>query len=335
MQTFQIHHPKTTSEAIHIAEASPACRFLAGGTTLVDLMKLDVEQPQQIVDISRLPLALVEQNADGGLTIGAMVRNSDLANHPLVLQYYPVLSQALLSGASPQLRNMATTGGNLLQRTRCVYFRDTAAICNKRNPGSGCAAISGFNRNLAILGTSDHCIASNPSDMNVALTALEATIHVQGNAESRIIPIADFYTLPGNTPHRETVLEAGELITHVKLAAPLPGTRSIYLKLRDRASFEFALVSAAVALVVNGNHINYARVALGGVGCRPWRSPEAEAVLTGAAPSSDTFMRAATAATREAIPRSGNGFKIELVKRCLIQALRSLTSSPSLFARSD
>jgi xanthine dehydrogenase YagS FAD-binding subunit len=334
MHTFRLIRPDTAADAVRIGaqtgpqlDASHPIRFLAGGTTLLDLMKLDVEQPQQVLDINRLPLRQVELTPDGGLEIGALVRNSDLANHPLVMQRYPVLSQALLSGASAQLRNMATTGGNLLQRTRCAYFRDTAMACNKRAPGSGCSAIDGFNRNLAILGGSDHCIATNPSDMNVALTALEATIHVQGVSGTRALAIDEFYLLPGDTPQRETVLEPGDLITHVTLPAPVPATHSTYLKLRDRASYEFALASAGVALGASLGYITHARVALGGVGTKPWRSREAEAVLLGASPSVETFVRAAQAAVRTAIPRSENAFKIDLVQRCLVQALLTVASA--------
>src|SRR5258705_6599808 len=234
------------------AGAKPGTRFVAGGTTLLDLMKLNVERPGHIVDISRLPLDRIEPLANGGLKIGATVRNSTLANHPIVQRDYAVLSQALLAGASGQLRNMATTGVNLLQRTRCMYFRDTSMPCNKRQAGHGCSAIGGANRTLAILGTSEHCIATNPSDMNVAMAALEATIHVRGANGERSIPIADFHLLPGNTPERETVLEPGDLITHVTLPPPMPGNRSLYLKLRDRASYEFALASAAVVINVEG-----------------------------------------------------------------------------------
>ncbi|MDB5992835.1 MAG: FAD-binding molybdopterin dehydrogenase [Herbaspirillum sp.] len=338
MQQFDMIRAQSAGEAVRLGAqgedgATHPVRFLAGGTTLLDLMKLNVEQPQRVLDINRLPLDKIEQSADGGLKIGALVRNSDLAHHPLVMQRYPVLSQALLSGASAQLRNMATTGGNLLQRTRCVYFRDTAMACNKRQPGSGCSAIGGFNRNLAILGTSDNCIATNPSDMNVALSALEATIHVQGAAGVRSIPIADFYLLPGNTPQRETVLNPGDLVTHVTLAAPIAGAHSTYLKLRDRASYEFALSSAAVIIGVAHGRISHARVALGGVGTRPWRSPEAEAVLMNATANADTFAQAAKAAVGTAVARSENGFKIELVQRCLVHALHTATS-PSTASRS-
>jgi xanthine dehydrogenase YagS FAD-binding subunit len=269
----------------------------------------------------------VDTLADGGLKIGAMVRNSDLAHHPAVLRDYPVLSQALLSGASAQLRNRATTSGNLLQRTRCMYFRDTAMPCNKREPGSGCGAINGVNRMMAILGTSEHCIATNPSDMNVALTALEATIHIQNVKGTRAVPINEFYTLPGDTPQRETVLESGDLITHVTLLAPVAGAKSLYLKLRDRASYEFALASAAVIVKTENNRINYVRIALGGVGTKPWRSKEAEQALAGATLSETSFRAAAEAALQGARPQSQNGFKIELAKRCLSHALKLATQT--------
>jgi xanthine dehydrogenase YagS FAD-binding subunit len=294
---------------------------------LIDLMKLNVEQPHTLIDLNRLPLGDIETLPDGGLKIGAMVRNSDLAHHSSVLSDYPVLSQALLSGASAQLRNKATTSGNLLQRTRCMYFRDTTMPCNKREPGSGCAAINGVNRMMAILGTSEHCIATNPSDMNVALTALEATIHIQNGQAVRSVPINEFYVLPGDSPQRETVLEPGDLITHVTLPAPVAGNKSLYLKLRDRASYEFALASAAVIIKIENNRLTYARVALGGVGTKPWRSQEAEQVLAGATLSENTFRAAAEAALQGARPQSQNGFKIELAKRCLTHALKLATQT--------
>jgi xanthine dehydrogenase YagS FAD-binding subunit len=288
-------------------------------------MKLNVERPGHVIDINRLPLDKVEPLADGGLKIGATVRNSHLANHPIVQRDYAVLSQALLAGASGQLRNMATTGGNLLQRTRCMYFRDTAMPCNKRAPGTGCSAIGGANRTLAILGTSEHCIATNPSDMNVAMAALEATIHVQGINGKRSIRIADFHLLPGSTPDRETVLEPGDLITHVTLPPPAPGNRSFYLKLRDRASYEFALASAAVVVNVEDGRIERARIALGGVGTKPWRSEDAEALLVGEPVGEPAFRKAADAALRDARPQSQNGFKVELATRCLVHALKEAT----------
>ncbi|WP_250626831.1 FAD binding domain-containing protein [Pinirhizobacter soli] len=308
------------------AQQGAEVRFVAGGTTLLDLMKLNVERPTQVIDINHLPLADVERTSDGGLKIGALVRNSDLAHHPQVQRDYAVLSQALLSGASGQLRNMATTGGNLLQRTRCVYFRDTNMPCNKREPGSGCSAIEGFNRTLAILGTSEHCIATNPSDMNVALTALEAIVVIRGTAGERRVPIGEFFLLPGDTPQRETVMMPGDLITHVILPPPHPGARSHYLKLRDRASYEFALASAAVVIAVEGGKITHARVAMGGVGTKPWRSPEAEQALQGQLPNEHTFATAAVAALHPAKPQSQNGFKVDLAQRCLTHALSTVVA---------
>src|SRR5438067_3196121 len=329
MHTFEFIRPADQAAAIATAAQSKTAqqgadvRFLGGGTTLLDLMKLNVETPARVLDINRLPLDKIEATSDGGLKIGGTVRNSDLANNPTVQRNYPVLSQAILQGASAQLRNMATTAGNLLQRTRCVYFRDTAMPCNKREPGTGCPAITGFNRSLAILGTSEHCIATNPSDMCVAMAALEATIHVQGPKGSRAIPIADFHLLPGNTPQRETVLEPGDLITHVTLPPPVAGSRQLYLKLRDRASYEFALASAAVVITIADGKVTRARVALGGVGTKPWRSPDAEAALVGQSVNQANFRKAAEAAMRDAKPQSENGFKIELAKRCLTHALQT------------
>ena len=330
METFQLVRPKDSRAAIAAAAESKTAqqgatvRFVAGGTTLIDLMKLNVERPQQVVDVNRLPLDKIEKLPDGGLKIGALVRNSDLAHDATVKKDYAVLSEALLAGASAQLRNMATTAGNLLQRTRCVFFRDTAMPCNKREPGTGCPAIGGGNRSLAVLGTSEQCIATNPSDMNVALAALEATIHVMGAKGERDIPIGDFHLLPGNTPDRETVLEPGDLITHVTLPPPVGG-KSLYLKLRDRASYEFALASAAVVITADGGKISRARLALGGVGTKPWRSPEAEAALTGQAVDEAVFRKAAEAAMQNAKPQSENGFKIELAKRCIVHALKLVT----------
>ncbi|MFK4441842.1 xanthine dehydrogenase YagS FAD-binding subunit [Caballeronia udeis] len=333
MELFQLSRANDVQDAIkagaasHTAQQGADVRFLAGGTTLLDLMKLNVERPGRVVDISRLPLNGVDALPDGGVKIGATARNADLAHHALIRDAYPVLSQALLAGASAQLRNMATTGGNLLQRTRCVYFRDNAMACNKREPGSGCAAISGFNRTQAILGVSDACIASNPSDMNVALTALEAVVHIQGTRGARSVAIDDFFLLPGTTPERETVLEPGDLITHVTLPPPAEGSRSLYSKLRDRASYEFALASAAVVVTVTGGRVSHARIALGGVGTKPWRSREAEAALVGAPPDTASFRRAAVDALAGARPQSGNGFKVELAQRCLVHALTLATSA--------
>lgn len=331
MNSFTLVRPADPGAAVAAAASAAAdlqgvdVRFIAGGTTLVDLMKLGVERPTRLVDVNRLPLAAIEPTPDGGLRIGATARNSDLANHPAVLRDYPVLSQALLAGASAQLRNMATTAGNLLQRTRCMYFRDTAMRCNKRVPGSGCDAIEGANRTLAILGTSPSCIATNPSDMCVALAALEATVHVRGPNGERDVTFGDFHLLPGDTPHRETVVGSGDLVTHVTLPPPWKGAKQHYVKLRDRASYEFALASAAVVIDLDGEKIGRARVALGGVGTKPWRAPEAEAVLVGQKADAGLFRKAAEAALKDAKPQSQNGFKIELAKRCIVHTLATAT----------
>src|SRR3954463_4182245 len=314
MKTYEFIRPADSAAAIaaaaqaRTAQQGADIRFIAGGTTLIDLMKLNVETPQKVVDVTHLPFDKIESPSGGGLKIGAMVRNSDLAHHAVVRKDYAVLSEAILSGASTQLRNMATTAGNLLQRTRCMYFRDTAMPCNKREPGSGCAAVTGDNRTLAILGTSDHCIATNPSDMNVAMAALEATIHVQGKKGARAVPISDFHLLPGATPHRETVLEPGDLITHVTLPPPKAGSKQYYLKLRDRSSYEFALASAAVVITTAGGNVNYARVALGGVGTQPRRSPGGGAGLVGKPADAANFRKAAEAAMHNAKPQSENKF---------------------------
>jgi xanthine dehydrogenase YagS FAD-binding subunit len=329
METFSYVKAPNIEKALSGANQG---KFIAGGTTLVDLMKLSVEKPQTLVDINLLPLDKVETLPTGGLRIGALVRNSDLAWHPEVQKSYAVLSQAILSGASPQLRNMATTGGNLLQRTRCPYFREPSAGtpggygCNKRTPGTGCAALDGYNRGHAVLGTTDSCIATHPSDMCVAMAALDASILVEGPKGKRTIPFADFHKLPGNTPHIENALEPGELVTYVDLPKPIEGGRSVYLKLRDRASYEFALASAAVVARVEGGHIRYVRVAMGGVGTKPWRSHEAEAALMGKAANPATFRAAAEAALAKAKPRSENAFKIELAKRCLVRTLKLATA---------
>ena len=333
MHIFEFTRPADQAAAIATAAQSKTAqqgadvRFLGGGTTLIDLMKLNVETPARVLDINRLPLGKIETMSDGGLRIGATARNSDLANDERVLRDYAVLSQAILSGASGQIRNMATTAGNLVQRTRCVYFRDTAMPCNKREPGSGCSAITGSNRTMAILGASDHCIATNPSDMCVAMAALEAVIHVQGPKGTRAIAFGDFHLLPGDTPNRETVLEPGDLITQVTLPPPIAGSKQAYLKLRDRASYEFALASAAVVMKVAGGNISYVRIALGGVGTKPWRSPEAESALTGKPANAANFREAAEAALRNAKPQSENKFKIELAKRCLVHALQTAANA--------
>jgi xanthine dehydrogenase YagS FAD-binding subunit len=324
MQAFTYSAANSIDGAAAAAAGNQETRYIAGGTTLVDLMKLEVERPRALVDINGLPLARIEPAEDGGLKIGAMVRNSDLANDATVKQKYAVLSQALLSGASPQLRNMATTGGNLLQRTRCYYFRDVAyPQCNKRKPGSGCAALEGYNRMHAVLGVSDHCIATSPGDMPVAMQALEAVIVTSAG---RKIPVRDFYTEPGDHPERENTLRPGELITHVLLPPPPAGARSHYLKLRDRSNYEFALASAAVVTVTEGGRIRHARVALGGVATVPWRSLEAEHELENKPVARATFERAAHAAMAKARPYKDNGFKIELARRALVRTLEMTTA---------
>jgi xanthine dehydrogenase YagS FAD-binding subunit len=324
MRRFTMTRVADVDEALHARQAAPA-QYVAGGTTLIDLMRQDVERPERVIAINRLALRTIDAAAGGGLVLGALATNSEVAHHPRVRSEYRVLSEAILSGATTQIRNMATTAGNLLQRTRCIYFRDPHAACNKREPGSGCPAITGFNRNLAVLGTSDHCIATNPSDQNVALTALEATIEVRSAAGSRTIPIDKFYLLPADTPQRETSLQPGELSVAVTLP-PMSGWRSHYLKLRDRQSYEFALASAAVAVQLDGSTIAGVRIALGGVGTIPWRAPAAEAALRGKTASRDAFREAAEIALRDARPQSDNGFKIELAKRCLTQALLEVTA---------
>ena len=323
MRPFTYARAENPEGAVSALTAEPAAAYLAGGTTLLDLMKLDVMQPARLVDVSALTLAAIAPS-DSGLRIGAMARNSDVAEHEAVRTRYPVLSEALLSGASPQLRNMATVGGNLMQRTRCSYFRDTADPCNKRQPGSGCSAIGGFNRMHAILGGSPSCIAVNPSDMCVALLALDAVVHTRGAQGERAIPIADFHLLPADHPERETALEHGELITAVSLPNPPFAAHSHYLKVRDRASYAFALTSAAVALHIENGVIRQARVALGGVATKPWRALGAEKELLGKKPSVALFKAAGAAAVVGAQPQPDNAFKIELTKRTVTRALFEL-----------
>jgi xanthine dehydrogenase YagS FAD-binding subunit len=322
MNPFSYSHANRPEEAVAAVAKNRQAKFVAGGTTLVDLLKLDVETPGHLVDINALPLSRIETLPGGGVRIGALARNSDLANHPAIRQRYPALSEALLSGATAQLRNMASVGGNLLQRTRCYYFRDTVYPCNKRVPGSGCSALEGYNRIHAVLGTSDKCIATSPGDMPVAMVALDAVVHTRRpDGGERAIPLTDFHVSYGEDPARESVLEHGELITAVELPAVPWFARSHYLKVRDRASYEFALASAAVALDLDGGHIRAARVALGGVGTKPWRSPEAEQALTGKRAEEATYRAAAEAALRGAKPQKHNGFKIELAKRTVARAL--------------
>jgi len=319
-----IRYLKVTDEAAAVtAGALEETAFVAGGTTLLDLMKLEVMSPAQLVDVNGLPLAQIEVDGHGA-RIGALVRNSDLAHHPEIARRYPLLSEALLAGASPQLRNMATVGGNLLQRTRCSYFRDRATACNKRDPGSGCAALDGWNRMHAVLGTSDKCIAAHPSDMCVALAALDAVIRVRGAGGERTIPFADFHLLPGDHPERESALGPGELVTQVTLPPMTGWKQGRYWKIRDRSSYAFALVSVAAALRVEGARIREARIALGGVGTKPWRAVEAEKMMTGKAPSPALYAQAAQAALAGAKMRRYNGFKIELARRAVVRALDSI-----------
>jgi xanthine dehydrogenase YagS FAD-binding subunit len=303
------------------AASRPGAKFISGGTNLLDLMKLEIEQPSHLVDISRLPLADVTELPDGGLRIGAQAPNADVAADPRVRTWYPVLTEALVAGASGQLRNKASIGGNLLQRTRCPYFYDTAAGCNKRDPGSGCSAIGGYNRTHAILGVSDACIATHPSDMAVAMRVLDAQIELlDTDGSARRVAIADFHRLPGDTPHVETVLRPGEMITAVILPPPPPG-RQLYRKVRDRASYEFALVSVAVIISTDRGTITGTRVAFGGVAHKPWRSGEAEAALTGRPATMATYRAAAETALRDAVGQGQNDFKIDLARRTLCRTL--------------
>jgi xanthine dehydrogenase YagS FAD-binding subunit len=324
MKTFTYERAASPAQAA-AATLKPGTKLIAGGTNLLDLMKLQVDTPSILIDINRLPLDKIEETPDGGLRIGAMVRNSDLAADPRVRQRYGVLSRALLAGASAQLRNKATTGGNLLQRTRCYYFYDVTKPCNKRAPGSGCAALAGFNRIHAILGASDHCIATHPSDMAVAMRALDAKVEtINGKGATREIPIAEFHRLPGNTPQIETTLKSGELITAVTLPPPPPGLQ-IYRKVRDRASYAFALVSVAAVVDAAGGRIRSARLAFGGLALKPWRSPHAEQKLAGSPASASTFNAAASAILDEARGFGGNDFKIPLTRRTLHAVLTDIT----------
>ena len=321
MIDFQYTRASDVADAVRQISADPAAKFIAGGTNLIDLMKEDVEQPTRLIDISRLPLRSVDETPDGGLRIGALVANSDLAYHPLIAQRYPLLGSAILAGASAQLRNMASTGGNLLQRTRCYYFYDVATPCNKRQPGSGCSAIAGLNRMHAILGASEACIATHPSDMCVAMAALDATVHVAGPAGTRAVTFADFHRLPENTPQRDTNLRPDEIITAVELPARGFATNYSYLKIRDRLSSAFALVSVAAGLELEGGAIKQARLALGGVAHKPWRDPTVEAALRGQTADRATFARAADVMLQGAKGFEHNGFKIELARRAIVRAL--------------
>ena len=333
MQPFVYVHADSIDHALASARRGDA-RYIAGGTTLVDLMRLEVMRPTTVVDISGLAapglgpsglagpgLAAIEDTGRG-VRIGALATNTDVAYHPLVTTRFPALSEALLSGASPQLRNMATVGGNLLQRTRCPYFRDGTSPCNKRAPGSGCAALDGYTRSHAVLGTSGRCIATHPSDMCVALVALDAIVHTRGPSGTRAIPVTELHTLPGDHPEIESVLVPGELVTHVELPATPLAARSRYTKVRDRASFSFALASAAVALELQGGTVRDARIALGGLATRPWRAVEAERWLIGKRAALDSFRRASAMALDGATPRDDNAFKVELGRRTVLRALQ-------------
>ncbi len=320
MINFEYVRATGVADAVRQIAAHPAAKFIAGGTNLIDLMKDDVERPTRLIDISRLPLGKVEA-AGGGVRIGALVPNSDLAYHPLIEQRYPLLSSAILAGASAQLRNMASTGGNLLQRTRCYYFYDTATPCNKREPGSGCSALKGLNRTHAILGTSEACIATHPSDMCVALAALEAKVHVTGPAGERVIAFADFHRLPENTPQHDTTLHPDEIVTAVELPPRGFEENYTYLKIRDRLSYAFALVSVAAGLELDGGTIKDARLALGGVAHKPWRNADAEAALLGQPANEPAFAHAADLLLYGAKSFGHNAFKIDLARRSIIRAL--------------
>ncbi|MGW0246293.1 FAD binding domain-containing protein [Nocardia goodfellowii] len=327
MIPFEYRRATSAQDAVALVTARPDAAYLGGGTNLVDHMKLGITAPRLLVDVSHLPLTDIAETPDGGLRIDAGVRNSDLAAHPLVRTRYPALSRALLAGASGQLRNLATTGGNLLQRTRCPYFQDVSTPCNKRTPGTGCSAIGGYLRYHAIFGASTQCVATHPSDMAVALAMLDARVLVRDVDGTTRIPFADFYRLPGDRPDLDTALTHGQLITGVELPAPVPAGRSTYRKVRDRASFAFALVSVAAELVLDSGNaeITRARVALGGVAHKPWRATQAEEVLRGAPPTPETFVRAAQTELAQAQPLDGNGFKVALTQRTLVSVLRSLT----------
>jgi xanthine dehydrogenase YagS FAD-binding subunit len=321
MINFQYARANDVGDAVRQIAADPVAKFIAGGTNLIDLMKQDVERPTRLIDVSRLPLTTVEETAAGGVRIGALVPNSDLAWHPLIEQRYPLLSSAILAGASAQLRNMASTGGNLLQRTRCGYFYDTATPCNKRDPGSGCPAIDGLNRMHAILGTSASCIATHPSDMCVALAAIEASVHVAGPAGERSIAFADFHRLPGDTPQIDSNLRRDEIITAIELPPRGFAANYSYLKIRDRLSYAFALVSVAAALELEGGRIKDARLALGGVAHKPWRDKAAEDVLRGQTANQEAFLSAADLVLRDAKGFAHNSFKIDLARRAIVRAL--------------
>ena len=324
MTPFAYERAGDAAQAVAAMAGNPGAMFLGGGTNLVDHMRLGVATPDRLIDVTRLPFDRIEETPDGAVRIGATVRNSDLAAHPLIRARYPVLSQALLSGASGQLRNMATTAGNLLQRTRCVYFQNVDTPCNKRRPGSGCSAIGGYTRYHAILGASEHCIAVHPSDMAVAMMALDATVELLGPSGERRIPLVDFHRLPGDEPNRDTVLRHGELITAVALPALPFAAHSLYRKVRDRRSFAFALVSVAAALQVRDGTIEDVRLAFGGVAHKPWRATRAEETLRGQPAKPEQFERAADAELSSAQPQPGNAFKVKMLRNTLIATLQEM-----------
>jgi len=319
MTPFSYHKPASVSEAVNLAD--PSSRFIAGGTNLVDLMKENVVRPEHLIDITHLGLNRIERTSSGGVLIGALVSNAELAADSTIEQHYPLLSEAILAGASPQLRNMASTGGNLLQLTRCYYFYDTGTPCNKRDPGSGCPARTGLNRIHAILGASDACVATHPSDMCVALAALEAVVHVEGRSGKRQIAFAEFHRLPQDAPQRDNQLAVDELVVAIELPPPAFADHYRYLKIRDRASYAFALVSVAAAVRLDNNVIQLARLALGGVAHKPWRDPAVERMLIGQPPSQALFTRAAQTMLQGATPLSHNGFKVTLAQRAIVRAL--------------
>jgi len=321
MINFEYTRASDVADAVRWAATDPQAKFIAGGTNLIDLMKENVERPARLIDITHLPLNTIEETPGGGLKIGALVPNTDLAYHPLVEQRYPILSLAILSGASQQLRNMASTGGNLMQRTRCIYFYDTVTPCNKREPGTGCSAIEGINKQHAILGTSEDCIATHPSDMCVALAALDAIVHMQGPSAARSIAFTDFHRLPGKTPQRDNNIQQGEIITAIELPAKGFARHYTYLKLRERLSYAFALVSVAAALEMEGATITEARLALGGVAHKPWRDPSAEALLNGRAAAQENFEKAADMLLRDAKGHGHNDFKLPLARNAIVRAL--------------
>jgi xanthine dehydrogenase YagS FAD-binding subunit len=322
MRPFKFSKATDIAKATQAVAANREAEFIAGGTNILDLMKEGVERPSELIDISRLSLTQIRA-VNGGISIGALAKNTDTANHPLIRQNFPLLTQAILAGASPQIRNMATNGGNLMQRTRCTYFYDVSMPCNKRDPGSGCGAMDGINKNHAIFGWNDKCVAVNPSDMSVALTALDAVIKVQGaNGNARAIPFGDFHRLPGDTPEKDNVLEHGELITAIEIPSSALGSNSYYLKVRDRSSYAFALVSVAAGFEVKGGMIQKSRIAMGGVAHKPWRAAIAEKSLQGKRPTEDAIKAAAEAEMKEAKPLEHNGYKVELGKRALILALK-------------